>query len=159
MKARMVYLDACIFIAKHKGDVSIETQTCIQTLFGDIESGAIYALTSAATLVEVLEGSEAVLDQAMDGRKGEFLDASLAVMALAREIRKKIKVPVQGGKPKLLDLPDCIHIAKARLYDCECLVTVDTKTMLVVAAEITRHFKVILKQPCDLITSQYLLNM
>jgi predicted nucleic acid-binding protein len=133
--------------------------TCIQTLFSEIEAGKYYALTSSATLIEVLEESERVLDEVMDGRKGEFLDASLPVMSLARDIRKKIRIPVAGGKPRQLDLPDCIHIATAKLYDCECLITVDSKSMLVAQADIDRYFKVKLKQPCEVTDAQLVLQV
>ena len=162
MSKRRVCLDACLFIAlqRHQ-EHSSEIIGSIKTLLAQIERGDDYAIVSTIIETELLDGSLEILEPLCDTRKGEFVDVDRPIAALARKIRNKIVRKAAKEATKVLDLPDCVYLATAIIYDCDCFVTIDglgnnKHSPLSAADQIKREFKLRVCSPVDAVDQQVL---
>ncbi|HWD38635.1 MAG TPA: hypothetical protein VG944_07285 [Fimbriimonas sp.] len=158
---KKVYLDACLFIARQKRDVSDTVLESIDNLFSEIEAERMYAVSGTVLMAELLDNSFDLIDKVLDGIKGELIDGSGPIMSLARTIRKKTRRrhPDKPNVFQFLDLPDCIHIATASIYKCDCLVTTDgisgaEFSMIGLSSVILREFGVEIVTPMQVIAQQ-----
>jgi len=128
---RLVYWDACIFIAHLKNEQrAVEEVDAVGEQFRRLDDGEIVVVTSTLTLTEVLEcdipaenrAKLETLKQMPDRLKLD--QVSMPIAELAHDIRSDIKASGTWGG-RTVKTADAIHIATAWVNKCEVMYTFD----------------------------------
>jgi predicted nucleic acid-binding protein len=120
---RIIYWDACVYLAWLKGEES-HGKDCLDAIrFAAKESseGLCVIVTSTITFIEVLsaqltEDQERLFRRSFRSQHHTARDVDPPVAMKARDFRQKLLGNPSG---KTLATPDAIHLATAQIYDAE----------------------------------------
>lgn len=130
---RIVYVDACVFIAmltgeQRKGDESQQ----VAGFAAELERREVIAVTSALTSNEVLTCTltpqqQGTMKRLIRPPKVQVKDVSLPILDISSEIRNFYQEERRAGRSNLptLETPDAIHLATAIYYECPTMFTFD----------------------------------
>lgn len=136
-KTRLIYWDACVFIAYLnstkellEGKRTQDEIDAIDQMIGHLEKGELRIATSVITKSEVLAGK--IVDKTIDyferlfsGRTIELIGADIRIADRAHEIRNYyVEHPVQPGQCTIANF-DALHLASALSRRCKTFYTFD----------------------------------
>ena len=119
MRKEAVYLDACIWIAESKGELTAAQTAGMAALYRQIEQGSLVVVASTFLYTEVLTVAVETLELAFDGRKG-------ISVALDDEIARAVRNFEQAcfDQHGMIFAPsDAIHLCTAANMKCRRFVT------------------------------------
>jgi predicted nucleic acid-binding protein len=125
LKRTRIYLDANVFITAYESRGTRSDSAW--EILNAVERDEFFAVTSELTLAEALVGPIQKGDDELAGYYHEILSSASEFEVAAVERRVLIEAATLRAVTRSLRMPDAIHVATARLHDCQFLVSDDLR--------------------------------
>jgi predicted nucleic acid-binding protein len=120
-----IYLDTNIFIYALEGYP--EYESILTSLFNQIDNGTYTAVSSELTLAEVLIKPLMDNNPNLQQTYTEILQSSDSLTLANIDRHILIEAAMIRASSNAIHLPDAIHLATAKLYQCSCFITNDKR--------------------------------